>query len=94
MHEADSSEESARQAAIVAINRRREFWTHVMVYAVINAFLWALWAFTGAGYPWPVWVSGAWGTGLVLHGWDVYLRRPITEEDIRREIERQRRAAA
>jgi hypothetical protein len=33
----------------------------------------------------------AWGIGLVLNAWDVYWRREITEQDIRREIEREDR---
>ena len=28
------------------------------------------------------------GIGLVLNGWDVYLRRPITNADVEREITR------
>jgi hypothetical protein len=33
----------------------------------------------------------AWGIGLVLSAWDVYWRREITEQDIRREIQREDR---
>lgn len=32
-----------------------------------------------------------WGVGLAANAWDVYARRPITEEDVRREAERMRR---
>jgi hypothetical protein len=82
--------EAARAEAVSRIKKRRDFSAHVMVYVIVNAALWLLWAVTGAGYPWPAWVSGAWGVGLVLNAWDVYLRRPITEADIQREIERDR----
>ena len=44
-----------------------------------------LWAgFTGLG----AWLLGLWGAGLVMHAWEVWFRRPITEEDIRRELQR------
>ncbi len=52
---------------------------------------WAIWATTGAGYPWPAWLSGAWGIGLLLNAWDVHVRRPVTEADVQREIEHLRR---
>jgi len=29
---------------------------------------------------------GAWGIGLVMHAWDVFLRRPVTEADIDAEL--------
>ena len=30
----------------------------------------------------------AWAIGLVLHAWDVYWHKPISEEQIRQEMER------
>jgi len=50
--------------------------------------MWALWAATGTGYPWPAWVTGLWAIGLVMNAWDVHFRAPITESDVQREIER------
>jgi hypothetical protein len=79
-----------RERALKRIKQRRDFGGHLVAYVVINAALWAIWALTSAGYPWPVWVSGAWAIGLLLNAWDVYGRRPITEADIRREIARLR----
>jgi hypothetical protein len=43
---------------------------------------------TGAGYFWPAWVLVGWGAGLVLHAWEVLLRRPVTEADIDEELRR------
>jgi len=63
----------------------------VVAYVVFNGFLVAIWAFTGRGYFWPAWVIGGWGVGLVLHAWDAFLRRPITEADIDAEVQRHRR---
>jgi hypothetical protein len=79
---------SEREQALARIKKRRDFQTHVVSYVVVNASLWVIWAVTGAGYPWPAWVTGAWGIGLVLNAWDVFLRRPITEADVKREVER------
>jgi len=38
---------------------------------------------------WPGWILGLWGAGLLVHGWEVWGRRPSSEEEIRREVQRQ-----
>lgn len=80
----------AREEALQRIKKRRDLSAHFVSYVVINAALWAVWAVTGAGYPWPAWVTGGWAIGLLLNAWEVYGRRPITETDIWREMDRQR----
>jgi hypothetical protein len=47
-------------------------------------------ALTGAGYFWPAWVIASWGAGLVLHAWDTFLRRPVTDADVDAELRRHR----
>ena len=42
----------------------------------------------GTRDPWPAWVTGGWGIGLVLNFWDVYMRAPITDADVDREMAR------
>jgi hypothetical protein len=79
-----------RAAAIKRLSARRDFATHVIAYVVINSALVAIWLVTGMGYFWPGWVIGIWGAGLAIHAWETFGRRPITEEEIRREIDRQR----
>ena len=79
---------SDRKQALDRLKKRRDLAGHMVSYVVINAALWAVWAVTGAGYPWPAWVTGAWGIGLLLNAWDVYFRSPITEADVQREMER------
>jgi hypothetical protein len=86
-----SDEEAAlRQEALEQLKKRRDFVGHLVVYAVVNGAVWAIWLLTGSGYPWPAWLSGAWAIGLLLNAWDVFGRRPITEAQIGREIERLR----
>ena len=80
-----------RELARERVEERRDFSSHLVAYVVINAFLIAIWAFTGFGYFWPVWVLAGWGVGLVLHAWDVFVRRPVTEADIETELRRHRR---
>jgi hypothetical protein len=47
-----------------------------------------IWLSSDATYFWPGWAMLGWGVGFVLHGWTVFLRKPISEDEIRREIER------
>ncbi len=82
---------SEREAARRRLHARRDFVSHVVAYVVVNGFLVAIWALTGAGYFWPVWVICGWGIGLVLHAWDTFWRRPVTEADIDAEMRRHRR---
>lgn len=76
----------SRTAAIKRLNDRRDFSSNIVSYIVVNAALVLVWYFTGRGYFWPAWILGCWGIGLVLHAWTIWGRRPITEEDVRREM--------
>jgi uncharacterized ion transporter superfamily protein YfcC len=69
---------------------RRDFGQHLVAFVVVNAFLILVWAFTGAGYFWPAWILGLWAIGLVLHAWEVFLRRPVTDADVEAELRRMR----
>ena len=40
-----------------------------------------------AGYFWPIWIIASWGVGLAFNAWAVYFEKPITEDEIRREME-------
>lgn len=84
-------DDDLRKEAIKRVSKRRDLGAHVVTYCVVNAMLVAIWAITGAGYFWPAWVLLGWGVGLVLNVWDVYFRRPVTEHDIQRELERLQR---
>lgn len=85
-----SADDEIRKEARARVEKRRDFGAHVVAYVVINAALVVIWAMTGAGYFWPGWVMLGWGVGLVLHAWDVFWRKPVTEADVDREIERGR----
>ncbi len=77
-----------RGAAVRRIEGKRKLGGHVIAYLVVNAFLAVAWAVTWTGYFWPGWVLGGWGMLLLLHAASVYLRKPLTEEDIEKELSR------
>jgi len=80
-----------RERARRRVRARRDFTSDVVAYIVINAALVGIWAVSGAGYFWPAWVMVIWGIGLVLHGWNAFVRRPVTEADVDAEMRRHRR---
>jgi hypothetical protein len=84
-------DDDVRVQARKQIQGRRDFTAHLVAYVLVNAMLIGIWAITGAGYFWPAWVLLGWGIGLAFNAWDVFFRRPITEADVDREIERLQR---
>ena len=77
-----------REAAVQRIKAKRDFKTHATVYLLVNTLLVVIWAVQGAGQFFPFWTIVGWGIGLGFHGWNVYLRTPISEAEISREIQR------
>ena len=81
--------ENSREAAVKRLKAKQDFKTHVAAYLIVNTMLVVIWAVAGGGgYFWPIWPILGWGIGLVLDGWRVYFQRPISEDEIRREMER------
>ena len=76
------------------LEARRGFVPHLIAYVLVNAALVALWATTSQGFFWPGFVLGFWGIGLVMHAWAAFVSRPITDADVRREVERLQRRSA
>jgi len=83
-----ADDEQVRKEAIDRLKNKRGFYQNVVAYVVVNAFLVLVWALSGAGYFWPIWVMAGWGIGVVLHAWTVFGQKPITEEQIQKEMRR------
>ena len=101
VHEQDAETpepDELREEAIASLKRKRKFGEDVIAYLSVNGVLWLIWALTGhstgGGLPWPAWVSLVWGFFLAVDAWRTFgrwprsLRRPITEEEIEREVRR------
>ncbi len=86
----DTREQAPRDNAVQQLKKRRDFYGHLIIYTLVNAFLVVIWAIIDPhGFFWPVFVMGIWGIAVVMNAWDVYWRPAITEEDIQHEIRRQ-----
>ena len=92
MEAGGQTEEQLREQAVERLKKKRDFRTHLLMYVLVNAFLVVIWAITSGGddFFWPIFVIAGWGIGVVANAWDVYGRKPITEDEIRREQERLR----
>ena len=77
-----------REAAIERVRAKRDFAMHAAFFAVANLVFVVGWFLTGPpSYFWPIWPFVGWGLGLCYHAWCVYApKRPISEDDIRREM--------
>jgi 2TM domain len=81
-----------RERAIKRLKKRRDFYGHVLVFALVNAVLVAIWAVTDVhGFFWPIFPILGWGVAVVLNAWDVYRSDAFAEEQIQKEIEYLRR---
>lgn len=83
-------QDNARAAAVKRLKAKRDFKVHLATYLIINALLVGIWLLSGKGYFWPAWVMIGWGVGLAFNAWTAYFQRPISEADIRREMEKER----
>lgn len=79
-----------REQALKRLKKRRDFHAHLLVYVLVNGFFAAIWAVSGHGFFWPVFILAGWGIGLVMNAWDTYRGEEFSEESIRREMDRLR----
>jgi hypothetical protein len=85
-----SDDDQLREQAKQHLEARRNFGTHLAGAVVLNVVLIGIWALTGAGYFWPMWVIFFSALGLAGEAWSVFFQRGVTEADIDREVERRR----
>ena len=80
--------------------RRVAFKYHLIIYLIVNAFFWILWAMSNrqsdamqeaipdndSNWPWPVWPTIGWGVGLLFHflGAYVFPRESSVEREYQR----------
>jgi hypothetical protein len=90
MEVAPGNEQELREQAVARLKKKRDFRGHLFIYVTVNAMLVVIWAITSHGFFWPIFPILGWGVGVAANAWDVYGRRPISEDEIRRETERLR----
>ncbi len=72
---------------------RQELLQHALPFVIVNVVLWGIWLTSGAGFPWPIFVTGGWGIGFLSHGLDYYNKHgrgaQKREAEIEAEVQRQ-----
>lgn len=83
--------DDSRTIARKRLEERRGFAPHLLVYIMVNAILVFIWASAEHhGFFWPGIVLLAWGVGVVMHWWNAFIAKPITEADVDRELDREK----
>jgi len=80
-----------RVRAVARLKKQADFRVHLLIYLLVNTMIVIIWAMTGAGFFWPVFVITGWGIGVVANAVDAYVRDEPTEEQVVTEMERLRR---
>jgi vacuolar-type H+-ATPase subunit I/STV1 len=86
-----SADEQLRRRAVRRLRVRAGFWSHLLMFLTVNTVIVVIWAVTSGGFFWPVFPIVGWGIGLIANAWDTFGPDLVSEERIRREIERMRR---
>ncbi|HEV3234381.1 MAG TPA: 2TM domain-containing protein [Candidatus Dormibacteraeota bacterium] len=92
-----TEQDDAYRRARRRVHQLRGFYSNLFMYVVIVAFLAVLNLLTDRSYIWVAWVALAWGLGIALHGYSVFvthgpLGRDWEERKIRELMEREQGA--
>ena len=68
------------------IQRWRDFSSHLTAYVAINSLFIVIWLATGRGSFWPAYPLVGWALGLSFQHFNMVLRGPINEHDVRRKL--------
>jgi hypothetical protein len=86
------ADDELRQRALQQLKKRHDFFGHLLVYTLVNAFIVLIWALTdGHDFFWPVFPIVGWGIGVIMNAWDVFGSHGYDEHRIQREMEHLRR---
>ncbi|HKX19399.1 MAG TPA: 2TM domain-containing protein [bacterium] len=69
-----SAEDERRRRARQTAEARYGFFWHLPIYVIVNLGLVAVWYFSGAGFPWPIFPIFFWGLGVFAHYMAAYHR--------------------
>ncbi len=66
-----ADEDRTRRARRIA-EARYGFRSHLAIYIIVNLALVAIWYYSGAGFPWPIFPILFWGVGVFSHYMGAY----------------------
>jgi hypothetical protein len=78
----DYTEEHLKKKA----QKRVDFKHHFLIYVLVIAFLWVIWALTGRRHLWPIWPTGGWGIAILFQYIGAF--NPFQIYSVEKEIEK------
>ena len=84
-------DEELRKKAEKRVSEKVGLLSHLGSYIIVNGFLVVVWALSGAGYPWFLWVMAGWGIGLAFHAFNYFIGKrsdAAKEKMLQKEMER------
>ncbi len=66
-----NDETAIRRRIETQFNKRKEFFSDLGPYLLVNAILWIIFGH-GGGFPWPLFITLGWGAGLAAHAVETY----------------------
>ncbi len=87
------SEQEIYEEARKRVKRKRDFYSHLGAYVIVNIVLVVIWALSGSGYMWFLWPLGIWGVFVLWNFIEVFLLDNVLSEKsaIEKEIEKMKR---
>lgn len=88
---AEEEDNGARERALRRLKAQRAFRGLVITSIGVLALMVVIWAVSGGGYFWPIWVVFGLGIALITTAWQAYGPRDheISEDEIKREMDKQ-----
>ena len=66
------SDDSLRELAVASLKKKAGFKRTAVTFVIIWVLLIVIWAVTGQGYFWPIWVIFGLGIATIFSAWSAY----------------------
>ncbi|MDH6181491.1 hypothetical protein M2152_001673 [Microbacteriaceae bacterium SG_E_30_P1] len=87
------NDDELRSVAAKRLKARSDFYKYLFVWLAVSIIVTGVWALSGMGYFWPVWVIGGMGIAALFQAIDVFGRSGvITDSAIDAEVERMKKS--
>lgn len=83
------SEQELYDLAFKRVRAKRDFYSHLFIYIIINVVL-AILNYVTGGFPWVLFVILGWGVGVLSHGIQLYLMLNNDKDAVNKEMEKLR----
>lgn len=64
---------SIKAYKVTPVDASKGFRIHMIVFLLVIPALWLVWSLTDRSYPWPLWSTASWVTGIVFHYLGIYV---------------------